>query len=277
MIKKILHRLKHYVQSPRWFIGFIIAITLSGFTFLLNYWMAEIQPGNTWGITYGVIAAILMISLALYGVRRRTMKWGWGKSKTWLQFHLYGGMLFLVMMLMHSGFQEPVGILTWLLWFFSIWVAISGLLGVFIQKWIPKMLSSGLTIEVLYDRIPELIQDIRNKIEKLAAKSHPSVRDYYYDNLAATFAGPQMRLVYYIDITGGAHAHTKQFDYLRQLLPAKEKHKLNRLEEYYKAKLEIDAHYTLQKALRGWLYLHVPVSLLLIVLLILHLYTVLWY
>ena len=53
--------------------------------------------------------------------------------------------------------------------------------------------------------------------------------------------------------------------------------KLDDLQAMYKTKLEIDAHYTLQKALRWWLYLHVPVSIVLIVLLALHIFAVVYY
>ena len=41
--------------------------------------------------------------------------------------------------------------------------------------------------------------------------------------------------------------------------------------------LEIDAHYTLQKVLRGWLLLHIPVSILIFVLLVIHIFTVTYY
>jgi cytochrome b subunit of formate dehydrogenase len=39
----------------------------------------------------------------------------------------------------------------------------------------------------------------------------------------------------------------------------------------------LDAHYTLQKALRWWLYLHVPASLMLVLLVGLHVYAVIYY
>ena len=45
----------------------------------------------------------------------------------------------------------------------------------------------------------------------------------------------------------------------------------------FRAKLEIDAHYTLQQPLRWWLYTHLPVSFVVLALLALHLYTVLFY
>jgi hypothetical protein len=202
---------------------------------------------------------------------------GLGNARVWLQFHLYGGALFLLLTFMHSGFRQPQGILTWWLWFLSIYVTASGLIGVLLQKWVPKILTSGLAIEVVYERIPELIREIREKANALVQTGAEPTRDFYKNHLAVALAAPQPRLIYCLDITGGIQSRLKQFEYLRRLLPVGEKEKLNKLEAFYKTKLEIDAHYTLQRLLRWWLLTHVPVSLVLLVLLALHLFAVLYY
>ena len=95
--------------------------------------------------------------------------------------------------------------------------------------------------------------------------------------LTKSLLGPKVRLIYYIDITGGIQSEVKQFNYLSKLLSAEGKQRLGQLQSYYKTKLELDAHYTLQKALRWWLYLHVPLSLVLIFLVGLHVYSVIYY
>jgi len=274
-------KLKNWIQSPVWFFTFAICSFICIVVFILNTVISEARPYNTWGLSYGIAATILMFSVALYGIRRRivkyTKRYGAGSSKTWVQFHIYGGTLFLLLTFMHSGFRIPGGTLTWWLWFLSIWITLSGILGVLLQKWIPKILTSGLSIEVHYERIPELISEIKKKAEDLINGCDGTIRDFYQKNLALSLIGPEPRLIYYIDITGGIQSQIKQFHYLRKFLPAEEKEKLDQLELIYKTKLEIDAHFTLQKALRWWLYLHLPVSIVLIVLVALHLYTVLYY
>lgn len=281
MISRINETLKNWVQSPVWLWAFIISVVLCLMVFAVNMMVADVSPASDWGIAYGIAATSVMVAVGLYGVRRRmvrfTRQFGAGKSHTWVQFHLYAGTLFLLLMFMHSGFRLPTGALTWALWIFSIWITVSGLIGALLQKWIPKLLTSGLSIEVHYDRIPELISEIRERVESMLKNCDDMIRDFYYKNLAVAFAGPAPRLIYYIDITGGIRAQTKQFDYLRRFLPATEKEKLDELEDMYRTKLEMDAHYTLQKALRWWLYLHVPVSLILLVLVGIHIYTILYY
>ncbi len=260
---------------------FIAAVIVCSAAFLLNAVVADLRPSNIWGLTYGTFAAILLAGMALLSARRRTTKFalkaGLGNAQSWLQFHLYGGALCLLLTLMHTGFRQPHGVLTWWLWFLSIWVTVSGLFGVILQKWIPRLLTSGLAIEVVYERIPELINEISEKVNTLIETCTEPVKDFYQKKLVMALATPRPRLIYCIDITGGIQSRLKQFDYLRGFLPSEEKEKLSRLEAFYKTKLELDAHYTLQRIMRLWLYTHVPASLVLLILLGIHLFAVLYY
>lgn len=260
---------------------FAAAVIVCSAIFLLNVALADVRPSNIWGLTYGTLAAILMVGVALLTARRRMTKFalkiGIGNAQAWLQFHLYAGALCMLLVFMHTGFRQPHGILTWWLWFLSIFVTATGLLGVILQKWIPRLLTSGLAIEVVYERIPELINEIGEKVNALVETCTEPVKDFHQKKLAMALVTPRPRWIYCIDITGGIQSRLKQFDYLRGFLPAEEKEKLGKLEAFYKTKLEIDAHYTLQRLMRLWLYTHVPASLVLLVLLGLHLFAVLYY
>lgn len=281
MIETQTSALAKWVQSPSWFFVFAVSLGLCLLVFLAQALFFDIRPGNVFGLTYGILAAAFMLAAATFGLRRRltrfTKKLGAGRAQTWVQLHVYGGALFMILVLMHTGFSLPTGLLTWWLFIASLWVTASGLLGVLLQKWIPKILTSGLTIEAIYERIPELIAEIREKSEKLVAISTEPVREFYRKNIAPALLGPQVKLIYYIDITGGIQSPVKQFNHLSKMLAEEDKKKLEQLRAYYKTKLELDAHYTLQKALRWWLYLHVPASLLLLLLLALHVYAILYY
>ncbi len=270
-------RRNKWVQSRPWMMVFLVGVGACVVIYILNVLLAQVHPGNWWGLSYGIAAAVLLVGAALYGARRRTMRLRPGRTWHYLQFHVYGGTLFLLLMFMHVGFKAPTGILTWWLWFLSIWIVISGLLGVVVQKWIPTLLNSGLALEVHYDRIPDLIENLKGKAEDIVEASDYQVRDFYRQNLQPAFAGPDPSLMYFVDITGGIGGKTKQFDYLRRFLPQDEKFKLGELQKIYKSKLEMDAHYTLQRALRWWLYLHLPVSLVLLLLLGYHIFAVVYY
>ena len=69
----------------------------------------------------------------------------------------------------------------------------------------------------------------------------------------------------------------RRVDYLSRLVDEDDAQRLEELRTLMRTKLEMDAHYTLQKALRWWLYLHVPGGLVLTVLVAIHVFAVLYY
>ncbi len=269
------------LAGRRWVWLFAGATALSLAAYIANLLLAERSPSNIWGLAYGTAAALLMVAATLYGMRRRSMslvsKYRLGSARNWLYLHLYGGGLFLLLMLMHSGFRTPSGLISWSLWILSWWTVLSGLGGLALQQWIPRTLGSGLGLEVLYERVGELVGELREKAEALAATSTEPVQALYARRVAPELVAPRRRWIYFLDITGGKQGQLKEFDYLRRFLSPEEKEKLSKLARLYKTKLDVDAHYTLQTALRGWLWAHVPTSMVLFVLLILHLVAVFTY
>lgn len=258
-----------------------LLLAAAGALALILLAFVEVPPGSGWGIGFGIAAGVLLLAAALFGIRRRTVRaaarWRLGRSSAWLTVHLYGSVLFLVLMLLHTGVRLPQGVLGWALWALSLWTVASGLIGLGLQRWIPRALTSGLSLEVLYERIPELVAEIGQRAEALAAEAGGPVQALYGRQLAPALAGPRRELIYFLDVTGGSRSRLREIDYLRRLLPAEEKEKLGEIERLYRAKLEMDAHYTLQPALRWWLFAHVPPSLILLGLAFVHLFSVLYY
>ncbi len=268
-------------EATVWWWGFVVVAAVCIVLFGVNLILWDVHPGSLLGMSYGIAATVFLAGASIYGARRRGMGFatrrGLGRSRAWLYFHLYGGSLFLLLVLMHSGFRLPVGTLNWGLWLLSLWTAASGLGGLTLQRWIPRVLASGLSVEVNYDRIDELTADIRQRAEKLAENCDDSVRALYKKIVAPALAAPERGLIFFLDPTGGIQARLAPFRYLEDRLPVEDRQKLGELERLFRAKLEIDAHYTLQRALRGWLYFHAPPSLLLLALVAIHISTVLYY
>ena len=265
------------VKSQSWFFGFLTSVGVCLALSLLNGWMSGFHPGNPWGIGYGIAASVLLLGALFYGARRRAPRKGPGSLRNWLQLHVYGGSLFLLLVLMHSGFRFPSGVLAWGLWTLSIWTVASGMLGVLIQKWIPRLLTEGLATEVHYDRIGELVASIGSRAKALVEVSGTPIQEFYEENLAAVMSLPRPRLIYFVDITGGIQSQARRFKYLRKFLTAEEQTRLDELESLFMTKVELDAHYTLQRALRWWLYSHIPFSLILAVLVAFHVFSILYY
>jgi hypothetical protein len=268
---------RRWVQRPDWLLAFLASAILLGALAALQASLGELRAGSPSGIAYGVAGTLLMLAATLLGVRRRTMRWSFGRTQDWVQLHVYGGTMFLPLVLLHTGFHWPRETLTTWLLGLSIWVATSGVLGVVLRKWIPRLLSSGLSIEVLYERIPELSLELAERAREVAKAASPAVRDTYRRHVAPLLGVPRFRPIFFLDITGGIARRVRVFELLRSRLSADELARLDRLEGLVRSQLELDAHWTLQRPLRLWLLAHVPVSLVLIALVGAHIFSVLYY
>ena len=267
-----------WVQSPIWLTGFTIVALVCVTVYVLDVILGQAVPASPLGVGYGIAAAVVAVSVVAYGGRRRAQRIrSLGRTWHYLEVHVYGGALFLLLMFMHTAFRVPHGVLTWWLWAASLWLTVSGLLGLVLQKWIPTLLTSGLSTEVHLARIPELIVELRQRAEAIVESAIEPVRALYRRDVAPVLAGPQPKWIYYIDATGGFRSKARRFEHIRALLVETDRQALDELLELYRTKLEMDAHFTLQRTLRVWLYLHVPVALLMFGLLALHVFFVLYY
>jgi hypothetical protein len=266
--------------ARRWRRLFVAGTALCLLVFAVNVAVSEVSSGNWWGLSYVIAASVLMLGAMALGARRRTMRTSsrlhLGRSRAWLHFHVYGGLLSLLLVLMHAEFRLPVGVVTtWLFWL-SLATISSGLFGLVLQKWIPRALSSGLSTEVLYERIPELVESLKERATQLlsAGSCGDAIQNLYAESIEPEMRQPTWRWVYLFDVSGGVNSRVREFAYVKRFLAADEAPTLDELERLYRGKLEIDAHYTLQWALRTWHWLHVPVSILLFGFLAVHILSV---
>lgn len=269
------------LKSHKWLLTFAAATLISVLFYLVNILVSEVEPYSTWGLGYGIAASAMVSASILYAVRRRMInvaqKVNAGRTISWRQFHQYAGLLFLLLMFMHTGFRLPSDVLTWGLWCMGVLTAISGLVGMGLQKWIPRLLTNGVDTEVHFDRIPELITEINDRAASLCETCDPRIRDFYVQDLAPALAHEKPRLTYYLDIKGAIQTQTRAFSNVRRILSDEQAQDLSTLEGLFRTKLEMDAQLTLQKSLRWWLYAHIPVSIILFALMVLHIFSVLYY
>ena len=267
-----------WVQSPRWlFVCGLVGVACMA-VYAVGVYLGSARPDTPWGLGYGIGAATALLATLLYPGRRRMLGVrALGRSWHYLELHVYVGLLFLLLVFMHVGFRIPQGVLAWWLWLLSIWVVGTGLLGLAVQKWIPALLTSGLSMEVQRERIPELGAEIRARAEELASVASEPVRELYRRDVAPALAGPQPKWIYFVDVSGGVRAKTRHFDHIRNALPEADRRRIDELRTLYSTKLELDAHLTLQRALQGWLVLHVPAAVILVALAALHILSVSYY
>ena len=101
--------------------------------------------GELFGHVLGIFGFILMLMTEiLYSLRKRTRSAKWGKMASWLQFHIFTGLVGPYMVLLHTSwkFNGLAGATT----LFTLIIVLSGFIGRYIFTRIPRTLD-GLEIE----------------------------------------------------------------------------------------------------------------------------------
>lgn len=227
----------------------------------------------------GAVTLVFLFFSSVYGVRRRLRVVAAARASqaaAWLQWHWVASGLLFFGFLFHTQGRFPGSALGFCLWLVLLWTLISGLLGWAIQRWVPRVLAS-LSTEVLFERIPELVTELSIKAQKTVAGSHPSLENLFHRRLLRRFQNINHSWVFVFDISGGLAKHMKGLHYLMGFLSGSDLERGQKLESLLKTKAELDAHFTLQSLLRNWLYWHVPAAFLLWALVLVHLFTLIYY
>ena len=264
-------------KKPQWL---LISLGIAGAALAVRLIVAirhPWDPGRSAGLVFGIIASVLYLLDVLYPLRRKLLAFPLGSAQTWIQLHIYGGFLAFFFVLVHEGFRWPGGTMGWLLLSLSAWATVSGLAGVWLQKWIPAVLASGLHVEALFERIPKLVEKSLAEADELMAGASEMLERFYADDVRPALAGVDASWGYLSDVRSGRDRRLEPFSRISRFLADEERPRLEDLKAVYTEKLELDAQYSLQRILRGWVAIHVPPCLLLFGLMLFHIWTGLSY
>lgn len=211
----------------------------------------------------------LMIFLALYNTRKKLSMIPLGKASNWLTLHIIGGLAAVVIYFLHTGTIWPKGTVEQVLAGLFLLVSLSGIIGFRLQSWIPGRLARRGP-EMIYDRIPAQIANLRSQAEEAAigaadATGYDTLGRYYLETLAWYFERPR----YFMNhLLGGRQPETwlrQRIATVERLLSEDERIQLKRIEQLGNEKTIVDAQYSLQTLLKGWTMIHVPLATALLV------------
>lgn len=74
----------------------------------------SLRPGGLVGHGYGIVGTILILTNLLYLLRRRLARWSLGSMASWLNLHVFTGLVGTLLILFHSAFQfrTPIALAT---------------------------------------------------------------------------------------------------------------------------------------------------------------------
>ncbi len=217
----------------------------------------------------------LMIFLALFNVRKRLSMIPLGNASTWLLLHAVGGILVLAVYWLHTRNLWPVGSYEQLLAVLFYATVFTGVIGYAMQRFYPKRLTQT-GIEIIYERIPKEISDLRDRAEELVLECTEKTESdtlgrHYVDSLMWFFRRPRFFGNHVVGSQRGTHWLRQQDAAVRRYLNSDEQTYLDRLTALAQYKNSIDVHYALQGVMKRWLLFHVPITAGLLALSVWHL------
>lgn len=224
--------------------------------------------------TSGYFLAAGILFLALYNVRKRITGIPVGSSTAWLQLHIYIGFVMIATFVLHTGVRSPNGVLESIL--FGVFVALagSGLYGLYITRTIPRRLTK-LRVQVIYERIPRLREEIRREAHRLMVmlvRSHdaPTMGDYYTQRLVGFFHKPRPWW-YYVSPTGRLRNKLRsELSDRTRYFSSDEKQASQKMARLIDRRDDVDYHDAMQSKLRFWLFAHISMTYALLVFAAIH-------
>jgi len=227
------------------------------------------------GLAFGIAAAAIMIFELLLWPRKLLRRWRLGSAKSWLRAHVWLGLLTVPLVLLHSGFHWGGTLSTTLAVLFILVIA-SGIFGLAIQQWLPRMMLTDLPAETIASQIEHVSESLHTqaaaRVGALCGEDSPQAETY--QPLAQAFTneiGPFLangRAMAVAD-TAGARAY---FTGLRNALEPSTRDVVDLLENYCGERRQFDHQLRMHRWLHGWLLVHLPLSIVLIALMFVHAY-----
>jgi hypothetical protein len=217
------------------------------------------RPGSLIGHCLGGIGLLLMLSTeTLYSLRKRWPGFHWGRMSTWLQVHIFTGIVGSYLALLHSGgkFHGLAGLVALL----TLIVVVSGFVGRYLYTAVPRGLDGAeLGIHVLSDQLAGAERQLQGLGAAALDRKNVERKQRWLLILGRTFLYRQHRRRLHREL------HELRFD---SSVPLQQLEAL--LAQRYRLHLEIEALALTRRLLALWHICHVPLGVILFTLAIIH-------
>jgi hypothetical protein len=270
--------------------------------------LVVIPTGGSWpGLAFGIAGFAMMLYAGLLGARKKVRIWRLGRAQTWMRGHLWLGTLSFPLIVFHAGFSFGAGLTLVMMWIF-VAVVVSGLLGAWLQHVMPRRLLAAVPMETIHDQIDHVraqllgeadtvVADACGKLEvetlaptasagsiggsaaaalastaRIGAEESAPLRDFYSRDMRPFVQSPGP----HHPLANPAQSALR-FEKVRALVPASFHPAIADLENICEEERQLMRQGRMQSLLYSWQLVHVPLSVALLLLAIVHVVVALRY
>ena len=237
--------------------------------------------GSVEGLLYGLAGTGLIGVLMWLGIRRRSYASSTGTLQGWVSAHVYLGLLTLVLIPMHAGFRFGWDVHTLAFVFLAV-VVLSGVVGLFLYHSIPARLTKYEAVQQADKIDPEMARLLSDMRALVKNKSDALVRIYKEEIATSQHRAPKGWLLL-LKGPGSDLLAVRSADLAKKIsgIPPEDQATFQTLSQLLLKKTQLEVNLLhqmrLRNALQAWLYVHVPVSIAMVVAVGLHLIVVFLY
>jgi hypothetical protein len=234
------------------------------------------QFGGTWpGLVYGIVGTGLIAFAGLLGARKQVPTLRIGRVQFWMRGHIWLGLISFPMILFHAGFSMGGPLTSVLIMLFAI-IVLSGILGMVLQQFVPRIMMEQIPTEVIYEQADEVlnqfIEKAEQQIESLKRTSgghdqsgYSIVQEFYSKEVKPFLLHPKREGLLLTPTRA-----TLVFEHIRKLAPTAAHPVIDSLRQTVQQRRELATQIKLHHLLHGWLLVHVPLSTAFAVLIVAH-------
>ena len=312
---------KNLSMHARWLAVIVVGTLGATGWFLAEGWQAPRWPGGSSlpGLVFGSAAGLIIVFELLLWPRKRLRAWRIGRAQAWLRAHIWLGLFSVPLVILHSGGSLGAPLSIVLVASFAIVIA-SGLWGLALQQYLPRLMFDRVPAETIYAEIERISAQNCYDAEDLVLAVCGPAKDPDYARLrpdeeeseggyltvggyravgktrgkvlqarAPTLTVPNsepLRTAFYTLIgpylkSGGRRLATplgdplksaQLFGELKARLDPAAHSVVDEIEDLCGQRRQFDLQTRLHQWLHGWLLVHVPLSVMLFILLVVHIY-----
>jgi hypothetical protein len=231
--------------------------------------------GTPLGLILGSLAFAIFLFASALGIRKKRRLWPIGHVQTWLRAHIWLTIFTIPLVLFHCGFESGGAHTTWLLVLYSV-VMLSGIFGLALQQFMPRLMKERLPREIVFEEIPyfrgllfqeatKLRRTLRAPMVAAAASRGAVANDDGSVHLLHRFLDEEC-LPYLAAKRGDRHrlgkdkAAADRFRMLKLNVSGEWQPVVERLQGWCDDRRLMDLQTQYQHWLHGWLVVHVPAS-----------------
>ncbi len=331
---------KTWPQDRKWIIAIFAMSVLAMVAYAAEWSATGRLPGGSSrsGFLYGIAGGLIILFELLLWPRKRVRSWRIGSAQLWLRAHVWLGLFSVPLVLMHGRLFFIGGLMNQALMVSFVIVIASGIWGLVLQQYLPRLLLEQVPAETIYEQIEHVAAQQCADAEKIvraicepasdqpgdeawAGVGHESgghheaapqdtddVAEYAVVTGFRAMTGIQGKVLETVPIysvipgtreisrrffkdlrpyllegaAGGSPLarpleSARFFESLRAASPAAATSLIDQLRLVSDNRRQFDLQARIHRWLHGWLLVHVPVSVVLGVLLVIHVPVALWY